>query len=74
MLSFITFALAWLGSVIRTIGVASNSDDIFFIAQFAISATLNSVIMMQFGLYWNSSSDKKVSDASKDKAKTKKEQ
>ena len=73
VLSFITFFLGWAGSTARFIGVLFASDDIMFISQFAISAFLNTTIIAQFGLYWNSEGakkDKKVEIELKDTKKT----
>ena len=59
VLSFVTFFLAFAGSMARFVGVLFASDDIMFVSQFGISASLNTIIICQFLLYWNSSDDKK---------------
>lgn len=54
VLSFITFLLAWGGAVARLATVLIESDDPLYKAQFIMSTCLNTMIMIQFGLYWNS--------------------
>jgi hypothetical protein len=53
VLAFVTFFLAWAGTIARTGTVLFESDDKLYQAQFLLSVILNSVIMLQFGLYWN---------------------
>ena len=52
-LAFVTFFLAWAGSVARTATVLLNSDDFMYKMQFVIALGLNSIIMIQFGMYWS---------------------
>ena len=62
VLAFLTFFMGWAGAVARLGTVLMESDDPMYNAQFIMSTFLNTVIMLQFGLYWNSDD--------KDKAKT----
>ena len=58
--------LAWVGGIVRLITVCLESDDLFFKSQFVISVLLNTAIIVQFGLYWNSDkveATKKTADA-----------
>jgi mannose-P-dolichol utilization defect 1 len=58
-LAFVTFFLAWGGSVARTATVMIESDDFMYRMQFLIALGLNSMIMIQFVMYWNTKSQKK---------------
>ena len=54
VLAFITFFLAWIGALARTATVLLESDDPLYNFTFVLSATFNTIIIIQFGLYWNS--------------------
>ena len=69
MLSFITCFLAWAGAIARTAGVLVVSDDKLYCMQFILSLVLNTIIIFQFVLYWNSDKAKTDEDS---KAETKK--
>mmetsp|Transcript_34729 Transcript_34729/g.45679 ORF Transcript_34729/g.45679 Transcript_34729/m.45679 type:complete len:113 (+) Transcript_34729:502-840(+) len=70
VLSFVTFFLAWAGSMARTIGVLLASSDRLYQLQFVVSAGLNTTIIAQFLLYWNSDTGK-TGDAAAPKADAK---
>ena len=72
VLAFATFLLAWLGSIARTSTVFIESDDTFYRGQFLISLLLNTIIICQFALYWNSDKAKTapVADKPKETKKT----
>ena len=67
VLAFATFFLGWAGSVARTATVFIESDDPMYLLQFIVSLFNNTVIQVQFLLYWGSDSkaDKKVQDTKK---------
>ena len=76
VLAFATFLLSWLGSIARTATVFIESDDTAYRMQFLISLVLNTIIIGQFALYWNSDKGKtapKADSATKPK-ETKKTQ
>lgn len=52
-MAFFTFLLSFLGSLARTATVLFESDDFFFRLQFLTAVALNTMIITQFGLYWN---------------------
>ena len=76
VLSFVTFFLAWAGAIARTIGVLMASDNFLYRMQFVVSASLNTIIIFQFLLYWNSDKGKTkpeaapAKDSKKDTKKT----
>ena len=80
VLAFITFLLAWGGAMARMGTVLVESDDPLYRAQFISSALLNTIVMLQFGLYWNSdknkskTSDVELKDQKKKPADSKKSQ
>lgn len=51
-LAFITFFLSWAGTIARTGTVLFESDDFLYRLQFVVSLLLNTVIMVQFAMYW----------------------
>ena len=63
-LSLVTVALGWFGSLSRLATVLIESDDFKYRLQFICSAVLNSIIVLQFVCYWNTSASagKQVSD------------
>ena len=63
-MAFFTFALAWLGSIARLGTVLVESDDMLFRLQYITGVVLNTLIVIQFVLYWNAT-DKKVTPAGK---------
>ena len=66
VLAFITFFLAWAGGAARLATVLIESDDFWYRVQFITSFALNSIIIFQFGLYWNSTkASAKVKDSKK---------
>lgn len=67
VLSFVTFFLGWAGACARLATVLIESDDPLYKAQFCMSTFLNTTIMIQFALYWNSDKNSKTSEAAKDK-------
>ena len=67
VLSFVTFFLSWAGAMARTIGVLLASDDTLYRLQFVVSAGLNTIIITQFFLYWNSNKVSDVKEESKKK-------
>lgn len=52
-MAFATFLLAFVGSIARLGTVLIESDDVMFKFQYIVGCFLNSIIIMQFGLYWN---------------------
>ena len=74
VLALITFALGWLGALARVATVLFESDDPLYRAQFISSAILNTMVMLQFGLYWNNDnkSGNKTSDVELTDVKKKK--
>ena len=54
-MAFFTFALSWVGSIARLGTVLVESDDFMFRLQYITGTILNTFIIIQFGLYWNSS-------------------
>lgn len=52
-LAFITFFLSWAGTIARAGTVFFESDDFLYRLQFVVSLVMNSVIMVQFALYWS---------------------
>ena len=65
VLAFITFFLAWAGGAARLATVLIESDDFWYRMQFIMSFALNSIIICQFGLYWNSAKGKVGADKKK---------
>ena len=78
VLAVLTFTLGWGGAMARVATVLIESDDLLYRAQFVTSAFLNTLVMVQFALYWNSdknkskTSDVELTDAKKKPAETKK--
>ena len=71
-MAFITFLLTFVGSLARLGTVLHQSDDFMFRLQFITGSLLNTIIIVQFALYWNVA--KKVDASSTlDKNKSKKE-
>ena len=54
-MAFFTFLLAFVGSVARLGTVLIESDDYLFKLQYIIGCLLNTIIILQFALYWNNS-------------------
>lgn len=54
-MAFATFLLAFLGSIARLGTVLVESDDFMFKFQYIVGCFLNTLIITQFGLYWNNS-------------------
>ena len=52
-MAFFTFLLAWLGSIARLGTVLVESDDLLFRLQYITGCVLNTLIVLQFALYWN---------------------
>ena len=70
VLAVLTFTLGWGGAMARVATVLIESDDLLYRAQFVTSAVLNTIVMAQFALYWNSDKNKsKTSDAADAKKK-----
>ena len=69
--AFITVFLGWVGSLTRLATVLIESDDFKYRLQFILSATLNTILVMQFACYWNSGSSagKQVSGGQSSKTK-----
>ena len=65
VLSFVTFFLGWAGAAARLATVLIESDDPLYKAQFIVSFTLNTIIMLQFGLYWNADKGKTAPEGKK---------
>lgn len=59
-LAFLTTFLQWGGGLARLGTVFVESDDWMFRAQYIMGFALNTIIIMQFFLYWGSSTSKKV--------------
>jgi hypothetical protein len=57
--AFATFFLAFAGTIARTATVIMESDDFMYRLQFFLGLTFNSIIMIQFALYWNAETPKK---------------
>jgi hypothetical protein len=57
--AFATFFLAFAGTIARTATVIIESDDFMYRLQFFLGLTFNSIIMIQFALYWNAEPTKK---------------
>lgn len=71
-MAFLTFLLTFVGSLARLGTVLHQSDDFFFRLQYITGSLLNTIIIIQFGLYWNVA--KKVDASSTlDKNKSKRE-
>ena len=64
VLAFLTFFMGWAGACARLGTVLMESDDPMYQAQFIMSTFLNTVVMLQFGLYWNSTDKKNQSKTS----------
>ena len=60
-LSFVTFFLAWTGTVARSATVFAETDDFWYRLPFMSSLAFNTIILLQFFLYW-SVKPTKVSD------------
>ena len=70
-MAFATFLLNFLGSIARLGTVLVESDDFMFRLQYIVGFFLNTMIIIQFALYWNTA--KKVDASSiRDKDKVKK--
>ena len=76
-LSFVTMTLGWVGSVTRLGTVYAESDDFYYRLQFTLACFFNSIIMLQFLMFWNSDkakispgNDKPASKTGKDSKKT----
>ena len=52
-LSLITSYLNWSGSAARIFTTMQETQDPITLLMFAISFTLNTIIMVQFVIYWN---------------------
>ncbi len=64
-MAFATFLLAFLGSIARLGTVLVESDDVMFKFQYIVGCFLNTIIITQFGLYWNNkaqASGKKIQE------------
>ena len=78
VLALLTFTMGWGGAMARVATVLIESDDLLYRAQFVSSAVLNTMVMLQFALYWNSdknkskTSDVELTDVKKKPAETKK--
>ena len=66
-MAFPTFLLMFLGATARLATVCVESDDLAFRAPYIIGFVLNTIIIIQFALYWNSTTDKKKVDDKKSK-------
>lgn len=64
-LSFATMFLGWAGSMSRLFTVIVESDDFWFRMQFILACIFNSIIMLQFWLFWDAGKDKKVGKVDK---------
>ena len=53
-LAFLTFMLNFAGSLARLGTVLFESDDMLFRLQYITGAVLNTLMIIQFALYWNS--------------------
>jgi len=62
-MAFFTFALAWVGSIARLGTVLVESDDMLFRLQYISGVFLNTLIVVQFALYWNVAKKVDVSTA-----------
>lgn len=58
VLAFFSFFLNFAGSIARLGTVLFESDDFMFRLQYIVGVLLNTIIIIQFALYWNSSSAK----------------
>jgi len=71
-MAFLTFLLNFLGSIARVGTVLQESDDFMFRLQYCTGLFFNTIIIVQFALYWNVA--KKVDASSTlDKNKKKRE-
>jgi hypothetical protein len=52
-LAFTSFFLSFAGSAARTLTVLNESDDFMYRLMYISALTLNTIIMVQFALYWN---------------------
>lgn len=52
-MAFLTFFLSFAGTAARTVTVIMESDDFMYRLQFFLGLFFNSVIMIQFAMYWN---------------------
>lgn len=59
-LAFFSFFLNWAGSIARLGTVMVESDDFMFQLQYIVGVVLNSIIILQFFIYWNSTPKKQV--------------
>ena len=57
--AFATFFLAFVGTVARTATVIAASDDFMYRLQFFIGLGFNTIIMVQFAMYWNDAKPEK---------------
>ena len=57
--AFATFFLAFVGTVARTATVIAASDDFMYRLQFFMGLGFNTIIMVQFAMYWNAKPEKK---------------
>jgi len=73
-LAFVTSFLQWAGVIARTATVLFESDDFMYRLQFMSALVFNSIMMLQFVLYWNSAPKKKakISGPGANKAKANK--
>ena len=62
-MAFATFMLNFLGSIARLGTVLVESDDFMFKLQYIVGFILNTMIIIQFALYW--SAPKKIADSKK---------
>ena len=69
-LAFFTFFLNFAGSIARLGTVLVESDDFLFRLQYIVGVLLNTIIIIQFFLYWNSSSEKAKAPAKVHQNKT----
>ena len=51
--AFATFFLAFAGTAARTATVIAASDDFMYRLQFFMGLGFNTIIMVQFVMYWN---------------------
>ena len=58
-LAFVTFFLTFAGTIARTATVLFESDDFMYRLQFLLSLFFNTVIIIQFFIYWNAEQPKK---------------
>ena len=57
-LSFITYLLLWGGAIARVFTTLQETSDPLMLIQYCCTVTLNTIIVLQFLIYWSANKKK----------------